>query len=54
MYRIASIEFEKMCGFKYTYALLVSIGCITATLAAALNTPDIPPNHGDPGGNTSF
>ena len=37
------------CGLRYTYARLVSMGCMTATAAAAESTPEMAPSAGDPG-----
>ena len=41
-----------LVGFKYTYARDVSMGCITATAAAAEQIPEMAPSAGDPGVST--
>ena len=54
MYLNALIVSLCMCGLRYTYARDVSIGCITATDAAALKTPLSAPSTGEPGDKIIF
>ena len=42
------------CGLRYTYARDVSMGCMTATAAAADKIPETAPSIGDPGANHPF
>mmetsp|Transcript_196 Transcript_196/g.450 ORF Transcript_196/g.450 Transcript_196/m.450 type:complete len:329 (+) Transcript_196:351-1337(+) len=49
MNRKACVTSLYRCGLRYTYARAVSMGCITATDAAADRMPEMPPNTGEPG-----